>query len=112
MTEERRRRPFGKANTSSVKSSIRYQATSGQRTPTSDRLISISTFWPTSVGDLRNSSTVVGRRSYTRTTFQKLQRLFLTQFRPELTSRLCTVSVGRTASFVGTMLVASLCAID
>ena len=55
---------------------------------------------------------VVGRHSCTRTTFQKLQRLSITQFRPELRTRLCTVYVGRTASFVGTMLVVSLCAIE
>ena len=55
---------------------------------------------------------VVGRHSCTRQTFQKLQKLSITQFRPELRTRLCTVCAGRTASFVGTMLVVSLCAIE
>ena len=50
--------------------------------------------------------------SCTRTTFQKRQRLSITQFRPELPTRLCTVYVGRTASIVGTIPVASLCAIE
>ena len=54
----------------------------------------------------------VGRHSCTPTTFQKLQGLSITQFRPELRTRLCTVYVGRTASFVGTILVVSLCATD
>ena len=35
-----------------------------------------------------------------------------TQFRPEVRSRLCTVYVGRTASFVGTTLPVSRCATD
>ena len=57
-------------------------------------------------------SIVVGRHSCTPTTFQKLQRLSITQFRPELRTRLCTVCVGRTAIIVGITLVVSLCAIN
>ena len=113
LTERKRaEEALGKANTSSVKSSKRYQASSGQRTPTANRPNSISAFWTIAACDLRILSMVVGRHSCTRTTFQKLQGLSLTQFRPELPTRLCTVCVGRTASFVGTMLVVSLCAIN
>src|SRR5258707_9805704 len=43
----------GRVNTSSVRSSKPYQATSGRRTPTSNRPGSISAFWTISVCDLR-----------------------------------------------------------
>src|SRR3954471_21022271 len=62
--------------------------------------------------DLKMLSMVVGRHSCTWKTFQKPQVLSIMQFRPELRTRLCTVYVGLTASFVGTILVPSLCAMD
>src|SRR6266850_4383438 len=94
------RTPFEKANTSSVKSSKRYQALFGQRRPTANRSNSISARWTIVACNLRTICMVVGRHSCTRTTFQKLQVLSITQFRQELRTRLCTACAGRTASFV------------
>src|SRR5712672_1281778 len=102
-------RALRRANTSSVKSSKRYQASSGQRTPPANRPNSISAFWTTAACDWRIFSIVVGKHSCTRPTFQKLQRLSIRQFRPELPTRLCTVCVGRTANIAGTMLAVSRC---
>jgi hypothetical protein len=58
---------------------------------------------------LRILSIVVGRPLCTRPTFQKLQTPSITQFRPELRTRVSCVCAARTASFVGTMLVVSRC---
>ena len=81
-----------KANTSSAKSSIRYQASSGRRSPMVNRPMSVSAFWTTAACDLRIFSMVVGRHSCTRPTFQKPRRLSITQFRPELRTRGCAPS--------------------
>ena len=48
----------------------------------------------------------------TRTTIQKLQGLSITQFRPEIRIRMWCVCAGRTASFVGTIFLVNLCAIN
>src|SRR5260370_40415129 len=73
--------------------------------------MSISACWTTAACNLRNSGIVVGRRSCIRPTIQEPHRLSGTQFRLELRTRVSCVYAGRTASFVGTMLVVSLCAI-
>src|SRR5271166_2341587 len=87
MIEKRLRKIFGKANTSFAKSSKRCQAYSGQQGPTASRPISISACWTIAACDLRILSNVVGRRSSTRTTFQKPQRLSIARSRPELRIR-------------------------
>jgi PAS domain S-box-containing protein len=101
---------FAAVNTTCRKSSKQYQALSGQRTRPANRPNSIIAFWTTAACDWRIFSMVVGRHSCTRPTFQKLQRLSIRQFRPELPTRLCTVCVGRTANIVGAMLAVSRCA--
>jgi len=82
------------------------------RGPTANRPTSISEFWTIPARGKRIFGIVVGRHSCTPTTFRKLHRLSIGQFRPERPTRLCTVCVGRTASIVGTILVLSLCAIN
>ena len=72
-------KPCGKANTSSAKSSIRYQASSGRWDPMVNRPMSVSAFWTTAACNLRILSTVVGRPSYIRPTFQKPLTLSITQ---------------------------------
>src|SRR5690242_14154426 len=74
--------------------------------------MSTSAFWTIAACDLRSSRVLVGRHSCTPPTFRKPQRLSTTQLRAELRLRLRSVYVGRTASFVGTTLVVSLCATD
>ena len=82
------RKDCGRANTSSVKSSKRYQHSSGRRTPPANRPNSISACWIIPACDLKTSSMAVGRPSCTLTTFQKLPEPSNTQFRPALRSRL------------------------
>ena len=79
--------------------------------PEVNRPMSVSAFSTTAVCDLKILSTVAGRHWCTRTTFHKLQRPTITQFRAELRTMVSSVYAERTASFVGTMLVVSLCAI-
>jgi PAS domain S-box-containing protein len=67
----------GKANTSSVKSSKRYQASSGQRMQPAKRPNSIIAFWTTAACDWMTFGMVVGRHSCTRPTLEKLQGLFI-----------------------------------
>ena len=109
MIKERLRRLFGKANTSSAKSSKRCPACSGHWGPMANKHNSISGLWTISVCDLRISwILVVGPNSSIRMIFQKLQMPSITRFRPELPTRLCTVYVAPTASTVGIISVLSL----
>jgi hypothetical protein len=83
MTEGRRRRPCGRANTIFGKSSKRCRASSGRRIRTANLLRSTSGFWTTAACNLTISCTLVGRNSYIRTTFRKPQEPFFTRSRPE-----------------------------
>src|SRR5882757_142612 len=56
--------------------------------PPANRPNSVSACWIIAACNLRTFCMMVGRHSYTRTTFQKLQGLSITQFRPEFRTRL------------------------